>query len=147
MPKTNKKYLLKLPSQTDNLEIIRDVVSKIAVKVGFEKDDVNKIELAVDEACANVIKHAYANDSNNLIEIAIQIDLKKMMVTVTDHGKGFEPEKVKLPNMEEYLKKFSKGGLGLFLIETLMDKVDFKIKPGTKNQVKMVKYLSKNEND
>lgn len=143
MPKTNKQYQLKFPSQTDNLEIIREVIAKVASKEGLKNDDVNKIELAVDEACANVIKHAYNQKSNNFIEVLIKIDFDKFVVVVTDRGKGFKPKAVKERNMEEYLKTFSKGGLGIFLMQTLMDKVDFQIKPGVKNQVKLVKYLKR----
>lgn len=143
MSKVQNKYHLKLPSQADNLVIIRDVVSKVARKVGFNKDDVSKIELAVDEACTNVIKHAYRHNSDNSIEVIIQIDHQKFMVIVTDKGKGFNPEKIKFPDMRDYLREMRVGGLGIYLIETLMDKVDFNIKPGVKNQVKMIKYFVK----
>ncbi len=143
MPKAQNKYQLKIPSQSDNLVIIRDVVSKVAYKAGFNKDDVSKIELAVDEACANVIKHAYTKNSNNSIEVIIQTDKQKFVVTVSDKGKGFNPKDIKFPDMKDYLTEMRVGGLGIYLIETLMDKVDFNIKPGVRNQVKMVKYLTK----
>jgi len=142
LPKTQKKYQLKIPSQSDNLAIIRDVVAKVASQVGFDADDASKIELAVDEACTNVIKHAYANNSNQMIEVSIKVDQKKLIIIVADKGKGFNPDKIKLPDLNESIKVGRKGGLGLCLIKTLMDKVEFEIKPGSKNQVKMIKYLS-----
>ena len=143
MSRILKKYDLKVTSQSDNLAIVREFVSNVASNIGFNTDDVSKIELAVDEACANVIKHAYGKNSKQLIEISIRIDKKKMMVIVTDKGKGFDPDCQKLPNINEYLSEMRVGGLGLFLIETLMDEVDFQIKPGVRNQVKMIKYLNK----
>ena len=142
MPKIQKKYQLKIPSQSDNLSIIRDVVAKVASRVGFDTDETSKIELAVDEACTNVIKHAYANNSNQMIEVSIKVDQKKLIIIVADKGKGFDPEKIKLPDLNESIKKGRKGGLGLCLIKTLMDKVEFEIKPGSKNQVKMIKYIN-----
>ncbi|MFQ5824234.1 MAG: ATP-binding protein [bacterium] len=141
MTKVLKKYQLKIPSQTDNLEIIREVVAKVASKVGFNSDEVSKIELAVDEACTNVIKHAYDKNSKKFIEVIIQVDKQKLMVTVTDRGKGFNPEHVKSPNLKEYLEEMRVGGLGIYLMETLMDKVDFEINPGVKTQVRLIKYL------
>jgi serine/threonine-protein kinase RsbW len=138
-----KKYQLKIPSQSDNLVIIRDVVSKVATKVGFNNDDVSKIELAVDEACANVIKHAYGQNSSKVIEVTIHIDKQKFMVIVADKGKGFNPKNLKFPDMKDYMTEMRVGGLGIYLIESLMDKVDFDIKPGVKNQVKMIKYFTK----
>jgi len=142
LPKTQKEYQLKIPSQSDNLSIIRDVVAKVASRVGFDTDETSKIELAVDEACTNVIKHAYANNSNQMIEVSIKVDQKKLIIIVADKGKGFDPEKIKLPDLNESIKKGRKGGLGLCLIKTLMDKVEFEIKPGSKNKVKMIKYIS-----
>jgi len=142
LPKTQKNYQLKIPSQSDNLAIIRDVVAKVASRIGFDTDEASKIELAVDEACTNVIKHAYANNSNKMIEVSIKVDQKKLIIIVADKGKGFNPDKIKLPDLNESIKEGRKGGLGLCLIKTLMDKVEFEIKPGSKNQVKMIKYIS-----
>jgi len=142
LPKFQKNYELKIPSQSDNLAIIRDVVAKVASRIGFDTDEASKIELAVDEACTNVIKHAYANNSNQMIEVSIKVDQKKLIIIVADKGKGFNPDKIKLPDLNESIKEGRKGGLGLCLIKTLMDKVEFEIKPGTKNQVKMIKYIS-----
>jgi serine/threonine-protein kinase RsbW len=141
LPKIQKKYQLRIPSQTDNLELIREFVSRVSRKVGFKDDDVNKIELAVDEACANVVKHAYKKDEKKPIDIVIQIDYQKLTVIVTDRGRGFNPRKVKQPDMKEYLAQMRVGGLGIYLMRTLMDEVDFNVQPGKRNQVRMTKYF------
>lgn len=142
MPKTQKKYQLKLPSQADNLVLIRSLVAQVAERVGFDNDEASKIELAVDEACTNVIKHAYGNNSDETIDVMIKIDKKKLIIIVSDRGKGFDPDNVKVPDLGDSISKGRRGGLGICLIRTLMDKVDFEIKPGSKNQVKMVKYIN-----
>ena len=141
MPQKKAKYHLEIPSKTDNLELIREFVSNIASKAGFDSENVNKIELAVDEACSNVIKHAYEKNDNQLIDVAIEIDKNKFTVFVTDKGKGFDVKKLKTPDMTEYLQQMKVGGLGIYLIRSLMDEVDFDIRPGDKNQVKLVKYF------
>jgi serine/threonine-protein kinase RsbW len=141
LPQVKRKYQLRIPSQTDNLELIREFVARVARKVGFKDDDVSKIELAVDEACANVIKHAYNKGNKKPIDIAIQIDYQKFTVIVTDHGRGFDPNSVKPPDMKEYLAEMRVGGLGIYLMRTLMDEIDFDVKPGKRNQVKMSKYF------
>jgi len=138
------KYQLKIPSITDNLELIRMIISTVAEKVGFNPDDVSKIELAVDEACANVIKHAYSKDLKQPIDVAIEIDYKKMSIVVTDHGKGFDFAKMPRTDVKEYLAEMRVGGLGIYLMKALMDEVEFNSKPGMKTQVKMVKYFLKN---
>ncbi len=142
MPKVEQEYQLRIPSQTDNLEIIRGFIAKVAEKVGFADDDIGKIELACDEACANVIKHAYSDGkTKQSLDVAIKINYQKFTIIVTDHGKGFEPDAIKLPDMKEYLAELKVGGLGIYLMKTLMDEVDYLIEPGVRNQVKMVKYF------
>ena len=147
MPKTKQEYQLRLPSQTDNLELIRCFVSKIAEKVGFVEEDIGKIELACDEACANVIKHAYSeSNKDKSLDIAIRLDYQKLTVIVTDHGKGFDPAAIHSPVMKEYLAELKVGGLGIYLMRTLMDEIDYEIKPGIVNKVKMSKYYISRKN-
>jgi serine/threonine-protein kinase RsbW len=136
-----REYRLRIPSQTDNLELIRTFVGMVAQKVGFEEQEIGKIELACDEACTNVIKHAYDEKGKNSLDVAIQIDYQKLTLLVTDHGKGFDPALIKAPDMKKYLAELRVGGLGIYLMRTLMDEVDYDIKPGVRNQVKMVKYF------
>jgi len=136
-----KQYHLKIPSQTDNLDLIRSFVAGIAKKVGFNDEEVNKIELAVDEACTNVIEHAYQHDETKDIDIAIKIGLQKLTVVVIDQGKSFNVRQIKLPDMKDYLAELRVGGLGIYLMKTLMDEVDYQSKPGNRNEVRMVKYI------
>ena len=135
-----KNYKLKIPSDTENLEIIRKFVTRIARKVGFKNDDIHKIELAVDEACTNVIQHAYKNQKKQSIDIAIKLDFQKFSIVITDKGEGFDFQEIDIPQMDEYLAELRVGGLGIYLMKTLMDEVNYK-KTNGKNQVRMVKYL------
>ena len=139
--KSKAEYKLRIPSQTENLELIRIFVGLVAKKVGFSPDDIGKIELATDEACTNVIKHAYDKKDRQSLDVAVKIDFQKFTVFVTDHGKGFQPTNIKIPDMKQYLAELRVGGLGIYLMRTLMDEVDYDIKPGVRNQVKMVKYF------
>jgi serine/threonine-protein kinase RsbW len=135
----SNRFSLKIPSRTDNLEIIREFVVGIAKKFGFRDESISEIELAVDEACANVIKHAYHNDKNKKIDITVETNGQKLTITISDQGLGFDPEK--LESSEQRLQKHARGGLGIALIKKVMDEVIFDIHPGNRNQVKMVKYI------
>ena len=145
MNNKSKQYQLKIPSQTDNLELIRNFVSGVAKKVGFDTNDTNKIELAIDEACTNVIKHAYKHDENQDINIAIKIDYQKITIIVTDRGDTFRMKDVELPDMKSYLAELRVGGLGIYLMKTLMDEVNYKTDPSGQNKVQMVKYFLKKD--
>ncbi len=140
LKKTN--YSLKLPSKTDNLEVVRNFVADVAREAGFGNEDVNKIELAVDEACTNVIEHAYQHAENQDINIDAKIGRNKLTIIVTDRGKTFSPKDVKIPDMEQYIAELRVGGLGIYLMKTLMDEVHYQTVSDGSNQVKMVKYLA-----
>jgi len=138
-----QRYKLKIPSITENLQMIREFVLKIAAKAGFNEETQEQIALAVDEACTNVIKHAHHHDARRLMDIQIRTDANKMKITITDKGRGFDITKLKDPDIEKFIKESRHGGLGIYLIKTLMDEVDYEFKPGVKNQVQLTKYLQK----
>ena len=138
-----QRYKLKIPSITENLQMIREFVLKIAAKAGFNEETQEQIALAVDEACTNVIKHAHHHDARRLMDIQIQTDANKMKITITDKGRGFDITRLKDPDVEKFIKESRHGGLGIYLIKTLMDEVDYDFKPGVKNQVQLTKYLQK----
>ena len=143
MKAKTQKYKLKIPSITENLKMIREFVLKIAAKTGFNEETQEQIALAVDEACTNVIKHAHHHDARRLMDIQIQTDANKMKITITDKGRGFDITKLKDPDVEKFIKESRHGGLGIYLIKTLMDEVDYEFNPGVKNQVQLTKYLQK----
>jgi serine/threonine-protein kinase RsbW len=143
--KKNNLFRLKLPAASENLDIIRKFIAGIAENMGFSEEEIYQVELAVDEACANVIKHAYIdeNTQEKNIHVTVKTKTRQIEITIADKGVGFNPQSIKTPNMDEYLKKMKPGGLGLHLIKTLMDKVYFRINPGVRNEVRMIKELSK----
>ena len=134
-----KELLVK--STTDNLAGIRDFIKSAADQSGFSEDTVGKIILAVDEACTNIIKHAYKNSPEGNIFIKIKFNDPKFSISITDEGSHFDPNKVPEPNLREYYKEKRVGGLGVFLIKKLMDEVNYSTLTGNKNQVILVKYL------
>jgi len=135
-----KELLVK--STTDNLAIIRDFIKSAANQSGFSEDSAGKIILAVDEACTNIIKHAYKYSPEGSILIKIKFNDPKFSISITDEGSHFDPNKVPEPDLREYYKQKRVGGLGMFLIKKLMDEVNYSTLSGNKNQVILVKYLS-----
>lgn len=135
-----KELLVK--STTDNLAVIRDFIKSAANQSGFSEDSTGKIILAVDEACTNIIKHAYKYSPEGNILIKIKFNDPKFSISITDDGSHFDPNKVPEPDLREYYKQKRVGGLGMFLIKKLMDEVNYSTLSGNKNQVILVKYLS-----
>ena len=145
MQNLNKNKLkLKITSHTSNLMLVRDFIADAAKNFGFDDENINKIIMAVDEACTNIIKHAYGSQPGQPIDIAVSTDNKKFSVIIKDKGKYFEPKEICPPDMREYLKQYKVGGLGIHLMKSLMDEIKYKIQPGVQNEVKLVKYLPGN---
>ena len=140
---SKQKYKLRISSITENLEIIREFINRLAIKGGFGSDIADQIELAVDEACTNVIKHAHKYNAKRIIDITVFIDRNKIEVIVSDTGKGFDIDKLPEPDIEKYVRESKMGGLGIHLMRTLMDEVNYTFNPGKKNQVSLIKYFDK----
>lgn len=136
-----KKEILKIDSRTDQLVAVREFVSRVATASGFNEEDVSKIALAVDEACTNVIKHAYQYDTKKKIEVSVESGNGEFKISIVDTGKQFNPNGVKVPDMKEYFSNYRRGGLGVYLMKSLMDKVEYDIEPGKRNQVRLTKHI------
>jgi len=143
MESMERTFKLEVPSSTENLSIIRDFVCAIGERAGMEPDDVAKLELAVDEGCANVMEHAYSRDSTKEVSVRAAFDQHAIHIVITDTGKGFDPASVEEPGLDSMAAARSSGGLGMRLIKRLMDEVHYEIVPGVKNELRMVKRLQK----
>jgi serine/threonine-protein kinase RsbW len=136
----NNASELTVKSQTENLSEIRDFVSENALEAGIPTSTIDNIILAVDEACTNIIKHAYKLSPKGEIIIRIDYDEEKFTITIIDYGKSFEPDRIPRPDLQKYYLEHRVGGLGMYLMKSLMDNVEYITVPGKYNQV----LLSKN---
>jgi serine/threonine-protein kinase RsbW len=130
-----------IESRTDRLVLVREFVSEAARQLGFVDAEVSKIALAVDEACTNIIKHGYGSDPSHRITITVQSTSEEFVVVIQDSGRQFDPSRVSRPDMNEYLSHYRRGGLGVHLMRSLMDNVEYHTRPGRLNEVRLVKSL------
>jgi serine/threonine-protein kinase RsbW len=143
MATIERKFKLQVPSSTENLALIREFVTTVGKQARMSDDDVSKLELAVDEACANVIEHAYGHDITKEVDVRAVFDENEVRISVIDSGHGFDPAKVDEETVEQLVAKRKSGGLGFRLIKTLMDDVSYEIVPGQKNELHMTKRIRK----
>jgi len=141
--RTVKSQTLTIESKTERLIAVREFVSSAARSFGFTDEDVSKIALAVDEACTNIIKHAYGFDPRGNISVTVRGRNGSFEVAIRDTGRDFDPAGVAAPNMKEYLAHYRRGGLGMYLMRSLMDEVSYDILPGKRNVVRLIKRLSR----
>jgi len=138
-----KKITKTILSRTDNLLEVREFVSDAARQFGFADEDVANIVLAVDEACTNIIKHAYQYAPDKEISISIHRNNGAFEVKIIDEGKNFNPTELRAPDLRQNLSEHRRGGLGVYLMKKLMDKVEYNFASGRKNEVSLTKYLTK----
>ena len=125
-----------------NLDSIRAFVSEAAERAGFSGKDLYSVQLAADEACSNIIEHAYADVPDGEIEIACQTQAGQITIVIHDHGKEFDISKVRKPNLSRDLSEREVGGLGVYLIHKLMDEVHFESSKKHGNTLTMIKRKS-----
>ncbi|RRR65915.1 MAG: ATP-binding protein [Candidatus Viridilinea halotolerans] len=115
----------------DMLQLVEDVVELEMLIQG--------IQLAVHEACTNIINHAYQHKTSEIIHITLTLhfDHPRLVVELLDQGHPFHAENYTPPNLEE----MQTGGYGLFLINKLMDTVTYTSQPG-RNEWCLVKHVT-----
>jgi serine/threonine-protein kinase RsbW len=143
MPSIERKFTLQVPSSTENLALIREFVTAVGRQAQLEEPEIANLELAVDEACANVIEHAYGHDITREVVVRAKFDDESLRISVIDEGLGFDPDKTPEDSVEELIHKRKSGGLGIRLIKQLMDDVSYEITPGQKNELHMTKKIRK----
>ena len=136
-----KTKKLKVKSKTENLSVIRDFISSSAAEAGVKSDAIENIILAVDEACTNIIKHAYKSFPDGELIIKTKSTLSRFVVIIKDFGKTFEPGMIPEPDLQKYYRQRRVGGLGMYLMKNLMDDVKYVSIPGKYNEVLLSKNL------
>ncbi|HKX31831.1 MAG TPA: ATP-binding protein [Blastocatellia bacterium] len=143
MAAIERKFTLQVPSSTENLALIREFVASIGKQAQMSETDISQLELAVDEACANVIEHAYGHDISKEVMVRAVFDEDEIRISIIDTGRGFDPAKAQPESIEKLVSERKSGGLGIRLINSLMDDVSYEITPGQKNELHMTKKIRK----
>ena len=106
-----------------SLDEIRTCVGQAARNASLNDKAVYAVQLAVDEACTNIIDYAYSGESEQEIKIDCEISPDALTITIEDNGKPFDVDAVSTPDVNLPLAERQVGGLGIFLINNLMDAV------------------------
>ena len=122
-----------------SLENICEFVTKEAKNAGLNDDGVYAVQLAVDEACSNIIEHAYCNEKEGKIICECNVVADGLEVVLKDNGKPFDPDMVPAPQIGVPLKELKLRGAGLYLIRKIMDDVVFEFNERDGSILKMRK--------
>ncbi len=129
--------ILDVPADPPAMFIVRALVGEISSKIGFEDEQTDKLVLAVDEACTNVIRHAYKNSNDKRIVITFTLSMDYFEIMIRDFGGGADPSTFQGRDLEEVRP----GGLGIHFIKSAVDKIEYDTPPGGGMVLKMIKFM------
>ena len=136
MENKNMTVSLTLPNAPEFVSVARLALSGVADRMGFDVDDIEDLKVAVSEACTNALKHGNLNQDGRYF-VHYTIEEKKLIIEVCDNGKGIDVENIKTPDLSHP----KESGLGLYIIQTLMDEVEITNRENNGASVRMIKNM------
>jgi serine phosphatase RsbU (regulator of sigma subunit)/anti-sigma regulatory factor (Ser/Thr protein kinase)/transposase-like protein len=123
-----RRFQLRVPAEDRHLAEIRDFIQEVGEKIQIPGKILANTKLAVDEACTNVVKHGYKGRTGYL-EVVVTGNQKEFSIEIQDQGESFDLRNVKSPDLKMYVETRKRGGLGVFLMNQLMDEVRYRGSP------------------
>ncbi|NRF92176.1 anti-sigma B factor RsbW [Paenibacillus frigoriresistens] len=136
---------LTIPAKAEYLDIVRLTLYGVATKAGFSFEDIEDMKVAVAEACNNSILHAYSHDQSGTVEVQFEHSSGFLRISVKDEGNSFNYVQTDAEAASLHHKSISEatvGGLGLFLMQALMDDVQVLTHNGKGTEVILTKQLA-----
>lgn len=127
---------LKIPSRPVFIKKTRQVIDEICARSGFSEKKTQELKLAINEAIANIIQHAYENDPDQTIYLYFLILPERVEVILRDFGKKPQNGNPKSRSLDDLKDK----GLGIFFMEKYVDFMNFSFSDEVGNQLKFIKY-------
>jgi serine/threonine-protein kinase RsbW len=139
--RVEKKFELAVEGKLENLPRISEFIDETMRQCNIESlKDIYAVQLSVDEACTNIIEHAYAGKSGGAIVIRCMLSGEKFIVNIIDSGKAFDPTSIPNPNTDGSLNERKEGGLGIFFIKKFMDEIKY-VRSDDKNLLIIAKHI------
>ncbi|MCJ7570165.1 MAG: ATP-binding protein [Anaerolineales bacterium] len=120
---------MKIDGHLDQIERIGRFIQEAAQDAGFDEMESYACELAVCEACENIIVHGYGDDSTGEIEVAVQTEPDKIAIELWDDARPFDPANIS-PKLDRSLDDPPVGGLGLVIMHKVMDEMEYHRREG-----------------
>lgn len=132
-----------MPATLDSLAHISAFIAGATAQAGLDEHTAWQVELAIDEAATNIIEHAYLPGAPGAIKLTWQLSVDELIITLHDWGQRFDPDAVPVPNVESPLDERQAGGLGIFLMNKLMDTVRYEFDAQHGNVLTMTKHINR----
>lgn len=134
---------LELPSDPAALFLVRGVVDRLTERLGFERQETERLVLAVDEACTNVIRHAYQGRATERLIVMFVVKRETFEVKIRDFGEPKDPGTFQPRDLSEVRP----GGLGMHLIRCAVDEVLYEHPADGGTLLRLIKHRRQSEGD
>lgn len=144
---TTLRREMTIPNETKHLATVRQTAMEVLELTPLDQKTRNKIVVAVDEALANVVEHAYQGGQGP-IELVFAVDPERLQVIIRDNGVRFDPGDGGIKSsidIHQHIRLGLKGGLGMFLMRQIMDEVQYLHETPWTNELVMIKLFSREE--
>ena len=129
--------IITIPSHPKYLSVVRAATGKMGQLCEIDETTIEDIKLAVDEACTNVIKHAYKGDTSKKINIEYVISKKGIKVIIEDNGIKAQKDLIRGRSLDD----IRPGGLGIHFIKRVFDIFEFDEKKKNGNRLILIKHV------
>lgn len=127
-----------------SLREIRRVIASQARALGIGREKIYKVLVAVEEACSNIIRHAYNAGEAKLLSVEIETTRRQVKILIRDIGKPFDFQRYpSTSTVRLALRRRARGGYGIHLIKKLMDKYEYIRSDTGENHLRLTKYFSR----
>ncbi|MBN1147421.1 MAG: ATP-binding protein [Anaerolineales bacterium] len=139
--KLHDRYQITRAAESKALAEFCDFVERVCKQhPEVSEQTIYDLQLAVDEACANIVTHGYTGMAPGAITLALELSPRQVIVTIKDSGRSFEPKEPAAPDRVANLEERRVGGLGLLFIYKKMDEVSYET-TADGNRMTLVKRL------
>jgi len=139
--------MVTFPAKLDSLPAVVELATQAAEIACLNARAIYGVQLAMEEAFSNIIKHAYGDRGDGDVEFTLISKFSELTMILRDHGRPFDPDSVPEPDINASLEDRKLGGLGLYFMRQLMDEVHFEFTPHSGNILTMVKRREPSEFD
>jgi len=134
----NETVQIQIENQIPAIEKVCNQIENFGRTHNIEQKVIFALHLALDEILTNIISYGYADEDTHQIDVRLQLDQDRMIIEIEDDGKPFHPNQAPTPDIDKPLQERKIGGLGLYLVNNLMNSVDYQSRNG-KNILTLVK--------
>lgn len=129
---------LRISNDLGQLRRVRERVEAFGERNELASEIVFKVKLAIEELLTNTIVHGYSDQDEHTIDMRLDLRPDRLNVTITDDATAFDPRDAKIPDTEAPLEVRTEGGLGVHLVNSLMDGIEYR-REGSRNHLTLTK--------